>query len=65
MRIKIVFFNKNRVHVPFNANKVFSLFLSQIAQENDFPEGSFNFSPLRSMNREVKEDGVLLESPIV
>ncbi len=65
MRIKIQISCENGFFVPFKRAYETSFFIKDILKEAGIEEPYFNFSPFRSMNREISDEGVMLRNPIV
>jgi len=65
MRAKFIFSCGGEFFVPFVCNYKISMFLQNILQENGVKNPIINFSPFRSINREIKNDGIVLQTPVV
>ena len=65
MRIKIQISSDNGFFVPFKRAYEVSFFIREILKNTGIEEPYFNFSPFRSMNREISDEGILLRNPIV
>ncbi len=64
MRLKITFSTKESLFIPFKSNLEFYTFLRDILKNKGIEDKIFNYSPFRSMNREIKADGIELRTPI-
>ncbi len=65
MRIKIQISCNDGFFVPFRKAYETSFFIREILKSSGITEPYFNFSPFRSMNREISDEGILLKNPIV
>ena len=65
MRIKIQISCENGFFVPFKRAYELSYLIRNILKSSDIDEPYFNFSPFRSMNREISDEGIILRNPIV
>ncbi len=63
MRLKVVFYSaEGELLVPYTYSDTLSRFVRKLL--GDEGKRVFTFSPLRAVNREIKENGILLRNPI-
>jgi CRISPR-associated endoribonuclease Cas6 len=64
MRLKISFSTEDSFFIPFKSNLEIYTFIMDILKKAGIEDRIFNYSPFRSMNREITQEGIILKTPI-